>query len=133
MQKINSADELRDAILQLENRQMEEGKMVRDQFYLAYESLKPLNIIKSVLKEASASPDLKGNIVNTSIGLTAGYLSKILFVGVSKNPVKKLFGSVLMFSITNLITRNSDTVKSLGQKFLKLIRGGKDESVNGIP
>lgn len=127
MQNKNSADGLRQAILQLERRQAEEGKMLRKQFHLAYESINPLNLIKGIFKEAAASPDFKENFLHTSVGLTAGYLSKKLFEGASGHPMKKLLGSVLMFGVTNLVTKNPGVVKT----FLEFFMSGPAERVNG--
>jgi hypothetical protein len=131
MQKINSLTGLREAIFQLEIRQAEEAKALKEQFHLAYNSIKPINLIKSTFKEVAQSRELKDNIVNTSVGLSAGYLSKVLFQGASKNPLKKLLGSVLMFGITNLVTKHPDTIKTVGQNFLKIISPHAGERVNG--
>jgi len=122
MRKIDSETGLRDAILQLEIQRTKEGKILKEQFYLAVDSVKPINLIKNTFKEAVASRDLKYDIVNTSVGLTAGYLSKIVFTSVLKTPLTKLLGTALMFGITNLVARNPETVKSLGKGFIKMIR-----------
>ena len=131
MQKIKSAAGLREAILQLERKQAYEGKILKEQFHRANESIKPINLIISTFKEVAASRDLKNNIVNTSIGLTAGYLSKILFESVTKSPFKKLLSSALMFGITSIITKNPEAVKSLGKGFVKIIRRKSGNRVNG--
>jgi len=132
MQKINSETSLRDAILQLESQRAYEGLMLRGQFYQAIDSLKPVNLIKSTFKEAVASRDLKDNIINTSVGLTAGYLTKIVFAGVMKTPLTKLLGTALMFGITNIVARNPEAVKSLGKGFFNMIRRKSGRSVHGI-
>jgi hypothetical protein len=129
MSKINSAADLRNAILELESKRTIEEKLLREQIHLAYESIKPVNLIKSTFKEAAASLDLKENILNTSVGLTAGFFSKILFEGVTKNPLKKLLGTALMFGITNIVAKNPDTVKSLGNSFLKIIRSKPEKRI----
>ena len=121
MQKINSAAALRNAIAQLEITHAEEGKMLKQQFHLAYESIKPLNLIKSTFKEAIESPGLKDNIINTSVGLAAGYLSKLLFVNVSHSPVRKFLGIALQFGITQVVAKNPEAVKSIGKKLMKII------------
>lgn len=131
MQEINSATGLRNAILQLENRKTDEGKMLKEQFHLAYNSIKPINLIKSTIKEAASSPNLKSNILNTSVGLATGYISKTLFVGMSNNPLKKFIGGILMFAFTNLVTKNSDSVKAFGQNVLNIIRKRSGDRVNG--
>jgi hypothetical protein len=131
MQNINSINDLREAILLMESRQSEEEIILREQFQLTYESLKPLSLIKSTLKEASESREIKNNIFNTSVGMTAGYLSKIIFERTSKNPFKKLFGNILMFGITNIVTRNTSIIKNTGKRILEIIREKHPESFNG--
>lgn len=131
MLNINSATELRDAILQLESKQEDEGKMLKENFQITYESIKPINLIKSTLNEITASQDLKDNLLNTAAGLTAGYLSKKLFVGVSHNPLKKLLGTALMYGITNLVAKHPETIKSVGNGILNLIRSLPCDCVHG--
>ncbi len=132
MQYINSDSSLRAAIQQLEARQAEEVKMIRAQFGLAYESVKPINLIKNTFKEAAESLDLRENMLNTSVGLGAGYLSKLLFVGMSHNPVKKLLGNVLMFGITNVVAKHPEAVKSLGNRIINLVRTRSRRRSNGL-
>jgi hypothetical protein len=114
MQKINSASSLHEAILQLEMKQAAEQKLLKDQFQVVYESLKPVSLIRSVFKQVTESIDLKKNLVNTSVGLTAGYLSKMLFQGVTRNPIKKLLGTAIMFGITNLVVKNPEVIGKAG-------------------
>jgi hypothetical protein len=122
MKTINSQAGLRDAIMQLEVQRALEERMLKEKFNLAYNSVKPINLIKNTIKEAAASLDLKENLLNTSIGLTAGYLSKVLLVGLTRNPLKQIVGSALMFIITNVVAKNPETVKSLGKGILNLIK-----------
>jgi hypothetical protein len=78
------------------------------------------------------SPDLKDKIINTSLGLAAGYLTEKLFVGQSHNPIKKLMGAALLFGITKAVTNNPQTIKSLGIGFLNMIKQKPAESTNGV-
>jgi hypothetical protein len=123
MEKITSEASLRAAILQLELKQAEERKVLKEQYLLAYESMKPINLVKSTFKEITASPELKDEILNTSIGLATGYLSKMLFQGASHSPVRKLFGTVLMFGITNAVTKHPEVVKSVGKGIVNFMVG----------
>ncbi|HLG33789.1 MAG TPA: hypothetical protein VI757_02830 [Bacteroidia bacterium] len=127
MQTINSEATLKDAIVQLEHKRTYEEKILREQFHLACESMKPLNLIKSTFKDAftsgkdaAASPDFKDNIVNTSVGLAAGYLSKLLFVNVSHSPIRKLLGIALQFGITALVAKNPEAIKSMGKGVINI-------------
>jgi hypothetical protein len=131
MLKADLETDLRAVILQLENKQAEEGKMLKKQLHLAYESIKPINMIKSTFEAAAQSQDLKNNILNTSVGLSAGYLSKLLFVGVSTSPLKKLLGTALLFGITNIVAKNPGVIKLLATKVLKIIGKKSDNGVEG--
>jgi hypothetical protein len=123
MNKITSETDLRAAIILLELKQAEEGKLLKEQFHSAYESVKPLNLIKSTFKEAVASGDLKDDVINASVGATAGYISKAVFEVVTSGPLRKILGTALMFGIKTIVARNPDAVKSIGQiLFSKILR-----------
>lgn len=120
MEPIKTQHELRAAILRLEYQQAEEGKALKEQFQLAYNSVKPANIILNTLKDLGDSSFVKDGFLNTSVGFGTGYLSKIIFQGVVNSPVKKLLGSVLMYGITNFVSRNPDGIKLMGKKLFKM-------------
>lgn len=128
MQKINSGADLKAAILQLESNQAEEGKILKEQFHLAYESIKPINLLKNVFNEIVDSQDLKNKVLNAAVGLGAGFISKKLFEGVSHGPLRKLLGTALMFGITNVVTKNPEIVKSLGNRVLEMFSCDPDDA-----
>ncbi|HTB51817.1 MAG TPA: hypothetical protein VK718_03505 [Ferruginibacter sp.] len=121
--RINNATDLKAAIHQLEAKQLTQKQSLRNQFYETYESLKPLNIIKSEFKKFTSSPDIKSNIVNTAIGLGAGILTKKVFIGGSANIFKKLFGSVIEMGIAKLVSGNADKIKDMGKELLHPANG----------
>src|SRR5664279_1237117 len=104
MQNISSSAALKDAIQLLEVEQEIKGQLLKEQLYITYESLKPLNLLKHALKEISSSPYLIDNISGSAMGLLSGFLSKKIFVGASGNLIRKLIGSVLQFGITNAVS-----------------------------
>lgn len=114
MQNITSKAGLKDAIQLLEAEQAIKGQLLKDQFYLTYESLKPVNLLMHTLKEISSSPYLIDNISGTAMGLAGGFLSKKIFVGTSGNLIRKLIGSILQFGVTNVVAQNSEIIKSVG-------------------
>ena len=111
MKKANATDTLNQTIALLENRQKQELKILKAQFEITYESLKPVNLIKGAFKEMSTASDLKGNIINNVIGMSTGYLTKKLLLGSTHNPVRRILGTVLQFVITNVVTKHTDTLK----------------------
>jgi hypothetical protein len=122
MEKINSHDALEHAIKKLEEQQANDRRLLSEQFHLSYESIKPINIIKSTFDQVANSQALKGNVMNTGVGLAVGYLSKVLFQPATGGPIKNMIGSALQFGITNVVAKNLDTVKSLGTAFFRVIR-----------
>lgn len=132
MQKINSAADLRDAILQLESRQAEEARTLKNQIHLIHERIRPSNLLKTAFKEFAQPGDIKDNIVNTTVGLAAGYISKTLYERTSNSPVKKFLGSIIMFGITNLVSKNTEPLKLMGTKLLDMIRNKSDKIADGF-
>ena len=120
---------LKESIKQLEIRQAFEKKMLQEQFQLTYESITPINLIKNTLRQVAGSSEIKGEVLNASIGLTAGYFSKMLFERISNNPFKKILGSAILFGITNVVVKNPEVIKSLGRSVFRMIqnKGGDVE------
>ena len=114
MQTINSIAGLRASIQLLEVEHSIKGQLLKEQLFITYESLKPVNLLKYTLNEISSSPNMIDNLSGTAIGLLSGYLSKKVIVGSSGNIIRKLIGSVLQFGVTNIVAQNSDLIKSLG-------------------
>ncbi|MDD3723629.1 MAG: hypothetical protein PHW92_14300 [Lutibacter sp.] len=130
MEKITTQQELKAAILLLEQKQLQEGNELKNQFRVAYNSVKPANIILNTLKNLGESSIVKEGILNTSVGFGTGYLTKMVFQGVVNSPLKKLFGSALMFGITNVVSKNPEVIKSLGRKFFNLFKNHSSDEVN---
>jgi hypothetical protein len=127
MQTITSSAELKNAIQLLEIEHDIKGRQLKDQLYITYESLKPINLLRSTLKEITSSRDLIDNISGTVMGMAGGFLSKKIFIGKSGSAFRKLIGSLLQFGITNLVSRNSEVIKSLSQSLFQYFFRKKNE------
>ena len=132
MKKKNETESLNETIILLRNKQSEELKLVKEQFHIIYESLKPINLIKDTVHEITSSPDLKNNLVNNIIGLTTGFLSKKILVGATHNPIKKLFGTLLQFTVANIVSKHSEGIKSVGENIVERILKFRKESKHGF-
>jgi uncharacterized protein (UPF0335 family) len=122
MQTITSENSLRDAISRLEQKRIEEGIIIKNEIHDVYESLKPVNLIKNAFKEVAESSEIKDNILNNSIGLLAGYLSKKAFEAVTKSPAKRVIGTAIMFGVKNLVAQHPETVKKIVGGIFNFIR-----------
>ena len=121
MENINCAADIKNAIQLLEAEQAVKQKLLKDQFHLTYESLKPVNLLKNTIKDISSSPYLVENIIGAAAGLATGFISRKIVVGGSGNLIRKLFGSILQFGVTNLVASHSDGIVSLTQSLFKHI------------
>ena len=121
MDKITSITELNQAILLLEAKQTLEGCMLKEQFKITYESLRPINLIKSTFNELTAAPEFNESLLNTSLSLVAGYLSKKLAIGSTNNPFKQVLGTILQMGVTSIVSKNTDEIKSGVQKIISII------------
>jgi len=121
MKKADPGMSLKQLIQEKEIEQREAGKLLKDQLHLTFESLKPMNIIKSRLKEMVSSPGLKTDLVNASMGVTAGLIAKKILTRKSHNPFIKLSGALLEMIIANKVSKNADVIKMIGSTVLKKI------------
>jgi hypothetical protein len=114
MERIQSASELKAAIQQLEAKRVEEGRELKRQFEITYESIKPVNLIKSTFKEVIGSTEIKGNMAKSVAGFAVGFLvNKLIFRG-SSGPLRKLLGTVVIFGVTNVVTKHADSISNVG-------------------
>lgn len=117
----------------MELKQTGEWFLLKEEFFNAAESLKPVNLIKSSFKEAIAIPDLKTNIINAAIGLTTGVLAKKVILGRTLNPLSKLAGIILEMAVATKVTKNATVFRSAGDIIMKKIfnRHTDPEKTNG--
>lgn len=121
MENINSAAELK---LAIQTKQFElniQGELLKEDFYVIFDSLKPINLLKDTLSEITSSPYLIDNMVGAVVGLVSGYVSKKIAVGASHNLFRKIMGNVLQFGVTNLVAQHPDALKTAGQFIIEKI------------
>ncbi len=128
MEKITSSIELKNAIILLKSGQLAKGLELKEQFA----NINPLILIKKALNDGAKSPGIIDNVIVGGVGLAAGYLVRIFFVGSSASIFRKLLGVVLQFGATSIVTQNASTVKSLGQLLFNLHRpnGERKKSIS---
>jgi len=112
---IKNSNDLRAAIAELEIKKTSQEEVLLNELHSAYESLKPLN----VLKKATSSPEVRNSLLKGAIGLGAGILSKNLIIGSAGGLLKKIVGNVLEFGVAALVAKNSDKIKEKGTGLLK--------------
>lgn len=116
MKNNNQADALKDAIAVLQQKQAGELKLLREQFHITYDSLKPMNLLKKGFQDITSLPDLKDGLINNVIGLATGYLSKKVLIGATRNPIKRILGAVLEFAVAGLVTKQVKEAKETAEE-----------------
>jgi hypothetical protein len=132
MENISTGFELQNAIKVLETERDYRLMLMNQNFRQAYESIKPINLIGNILDEVTTSPYLTNNVIDTAIGLTAGYISKKAIVKESDGVFKKLFGAVLQYGVTNLVAQNPESIKSFGKFILQHIFSKKEKKYSKL-
>lgn len=125
MENIQTSEDLKEAIRILEFDQNEEWALIKQDILDTYESLKPVNIIKTTIKDLTTLPEFKGNMIGSSIGFTVGYISKAILIGIGKNPVKEMIGDVIQLGVANAIAKNQDFIKSVTGKIFSFFNSKK--------
>lgn len=111
MAKLNAVDSLKESIRLLEIKHKQERGILKEQFRITTESLTPINLIKSSMKEFTGSLDYKTSFLETMISLGSGYLIRKFIVSPKSNIIMKMVGVVLQFGVTNLVSKNSESVR----------------------
>ena len=128
MQKITSVAELKKEIALLEGQLIIQKQELKEHYAVAFESIKPVNILKHTLKDLTESPFVQGNLINTSMGLATGFLSKKLLIGSTMNPLKQLLGYALQTGVSAITAKNGDAIRETGLNlFRKLFKKKKDQ------
>jgi hypothetical protein len=123
MENIQTAADLKRAIVLLEEQQHQDWNLLKEQYLVTKENFKFKNIIKNSFKDVVSSHNITTDIATTAIGLTTGFLSKRLLFGSTINPLKKIVGYLLEMAVANKVMTNADGIKTVGgaliNKFFK--------------
>ncbi len=116
MKKIHKAEDLKNAIQELEAKKIVTEDAMKKQFHETIEIFKPSNILKNTVSEVSASPQFKHNILNLALGLGAGYLTRKVAVGRKAGLLARTVGTALQFGVTSLIAKNKANEEKVSDK-----------------
>ena len=97
---------LEDKILFLENKKRENLEGLKMQLEATYQELRPSRLFIRVLNDIKEEPEVRGNLFESLISLTGGYLSKKILVGKSHSIFKNLFGYAVQYFTTKIISKN---------------------------
>jgi hypothetical protein len=110
MKKVTSADELKQAIADLEKVAAAQKKDLQDTYFAVSENLKPVNLVKSGVRSVF-SGEHNADILNAVIGLGSGLLSRKLLLGKTRGIIGKTFGRALQWGMAGFVSKNAETIK----------------------
>lgn len=116
-----TSDNLVDTIQLLEEKQALQLNILKEQFYVTYESLKPINFIKDTLRDIAKTPDITNGIEDSIIGFATGYLTKKVIVGKTMNPIKNIAGVLFQIGVTNVVSNHSERIKMVGKQMFNML------------
>jgi len=130
MKIITSTDTLRSAIQLLEVERTTSGELFKEQFFQTYESFKPVNLLRGVVKDILSAPHLTEDVLGATVGLAAGYLTKKIIVGKSDDNIRNLVGSVLGNGVTNLVAQHPEMIKAIFRYIISIFSTKTEENTD---
>ncbi len=95
------------------------------------DSLRPSSIIKDLVSDVISSDELKNNILNTTIGISTGYVARKLFFGKAKNLFAIVSGYLMEFGVAYLISHPPGYLKGLFSELTEH-NTGRDEKKDPV-
>ncbi len=117
--EITNTAGLKSAIAELQAKSESQKIILRQQFNEVIESIKPVNLLKSTVKDIAESPGIAKAAIGTTVAIGAGVLSKKMIIGTSTNIFKRMLGGVVQFVVAKSIANNSDAIAGKGIELLK--------------
>lgn len=111
MGKQDAVDSLRESIRLLEIKQAEEEKILKEHLRLTYESLKPVNLLKSTIRDISGSVEIRSGMLETVISILSGYLTQKLIVRPGSNVLTRILGTIMQFGVAGFIAKNAESIR----------------------
>ena len=122
---INNSHELHSAIIELEKRKVIQESLLKDQFHVVRESLRPVNMIRSTFSKITHTPEIREGVFKTVAGIGIGLLTKNMFLGKAIPLVRSLVGSAVENSVDKTVKTGADTVKAYGTAIYHTLFGKK--------
>jgi hypothetical protein len=116
---------LKKEIEELEIRQAEEGRLLKEHLFVVYDMLKPINLVKNAFNEIASAVESRKGLVNSLIGVLTGFLTQRLIIGSKPGLIKKLVGVLINYGTAAMISKYAETLKMLGLQLLNQMFGQK--------
>ncbi len=118
---INNSEELEKVIIELEKRKVVQEEHLRAAFKATRESFRPINLIKSGIRQITHTPEIRDSAIKTAAGIGIGLLTKDMFIGRAIPVIRKLISGALENGVQNGVKSTTNTIKAVGTVILNQI------------
>lgn len=133
MKKIDSHDELQEAIIVLESKQKEDFRSIKKEIIDIGEHMKPVNLIKEGLRQASRSAVVKKGLIVVGASIITGFvLHKLVsnknvhrvvtspynYKSAVSHQLKRASFSLFQYILALTISQNSDKIRQVANRLL---------------
>ncbi len=125
---INNSEELEKLIIELEKRKVVQEQNLRVAFKATRESFRPINLIKSSIREITHTPEIRNSAIKTAAGIGIGLLTKDMFIGRAIPVIRKLISGALENGVQSGVKTTAGTIKAVGTVILNQIFKRKNSS-----
>ena len=112
MKTLNQNQLLDEKIKFLKLKQENDLVILKENFFMNLESLKPINLIKGTIEDFKKSKEIKNSLFESALGIAGGIIKRKMLVGKSSGVIKKVSASILQYVVSNFITNQAEKINS---------------------
>ena len=101
---------LKEKIRMLEVQQVQEKSDFYNQIKITFDSLKPLNLLRSTIRDFTHHKGQRNNIFEALIPLLTNLISGRVIKGHAKKSFSKIIATIVQMGLTTIVARHSHTI-----------------------
>jgi uncharacterized coiled-coil protein SlyX len=106
MQKITNLSDLKASIKELEMKTSQQEQLLKNESKSTVSHYKPMNLLRMGLQKVIKTPDVRYTLVNTFIGLAAGYIAQKVIMGKSRNIFRRTIAAAVQTALVRIAYKN---------------------------
>lgn len=111
MAGLSSDSRLQQEINRLKKKEEQQQEELLEAMDRLTRSVSPAGLLGAAIRNISEDPDIRAGLIDTAVGVGAGWIGKKLVTGNQKNIFAKVTGSVLQFVLSGLVSRKMHQVR----------------------
>ncbi len=118
--KVTNAEELAEAIAELELKAAVQKKHIQEIFADLSENMKPVNLIRNSASAVFSDIHTE-DVLNALIGVGTGILSRRLILGRTRGLIGKTLGRAVQWGMAALVSKNAEKIKEKAGEWIDMI------------